>query len=58
MAFAPHFLAVLAHPGGSVEVIFHPPVAVADFADRKALAAHCEGAVAAGFAAGRSELRW
>lgn len=49
MAFAPHFLQVLAHPGGSVEVEFHEPVRVADFPDRKALAAHCGAAVLAGF---------
>lgn len=43
MAFAPHLLMVLAdaRPGG-VEVIFHPPVPVRAFPDRKSLAAHCE----------------
>lgn len=51
MEFAPHLLQVLAHPGGRVEVVFHPPVRVADLADRKALSAQCEAAVAAGFRA-------
>lgn len=32
------------------EVIFHPPVTVADFPDRKALAAHCDRVTRAGFA--------
>jgi len=49
MEFAPHLVHVLAHPGGSVEVIFHAPVAVADFADRKTLAAHCGRVIAEGF---------
>ena len=43
MAFGPHLLRVLAQPRqGSVEVIYHPPVRVADFTNRKALAAQCE----------------
>ncbi len=37
--------------GGTVEVTFHPPVAAAEFADRKRLADHCQSAVAAGLAA-------
>jgi 1-acyl-sn-glycerol-3-phosphate acyltransferase len=46
MGFGPHLLAVLAAPRqGSVEVTYHPPLRVADFADRKALAAACEAAV-------------
>jgi 1-acyl-sn-glycerol-3-phosphate acyltransferase len=46
MAFGPHLARLLATPrNGSVEIVFHPPVRVADFADRKALAAHCEAAV-------------
>lgn len=49
MEFGPHFLQVLAQPRqGRAEVIFHPPVAVATFADRKALSAHCERAVRSG----------
>ena len=46
MGFGAHLMAVLAAPRqGSVEVIYHPPLRVADFADRKALAAACEAAV-------------
>lgn len=49
MEFGPHLLKVLAAPRqGSVEVIYHPPVRVADFAGRKQLAAHCEKVVRAG----------
>jgi 1-acyl-sn-glycerol-3-phosphate acyltransferase len=52
MDFGPHLLKVLACPRpGSVTLIYHPPVAVADFADRKALARHCEAEVRAGFEA-------
>lgn len=51
MVFAPHFLKVAAQwPQGSVEIVFHPPVAVDAFPDRKALAQHCEEVV-------RDELR-
>lgn len=46
MGFGPHLLQVLAaRRQGRVEVIFHPAVEVADFADRKALAAHLERVV-------------
>ncbi len=46
MDLGPHLLAVLATlPQGRVEVTYHPPVRVADFANRKTLAAHCEVAV-------------
>ena len=56
MDFGPHLMRVLAQARqGQIEVIFHPPVAVADFADRKALAAHCEAAVRAGHAAGLAQ---
>lgn len=48
MGFAPHLLRCLASPGGAVEVTLHPPHRVADLADRKALAAACEGDVRAG----------
>ena len=52
MDFGPHFLAVLGRwRGGRVEVVFHPPLTVADFADRKALAKACEAQVRAGHAA-------
>ncbi len=46
MGFAPHLLRVLAQaPQGSVEVVFHPALRVADFPDRKALAKACEDRV-------------
>ena len=49
MDFAGHLLMVLAQARqGRVEVVFHDPVPVEAFADRKALAAHCEAAVRAG----------
>lgn len=49
MEFGGHLLMVLAQGRqGRVEVIFHEPVAVDAFADRKALAAHCEAVVRAG----------
>lgn len=52
MAFGPHLCAVLAAPRrGAVRVTFHPALRVADFADRKALAAAAEAAVRAGHAA-------
>jgi lyso-ornithine lipid O-acyltransferase len=51
MEFAGHLLMVLATPRqGSVDVIFHPELAVDDFADRKALAARCEQIIASGLA--------
>ena len=54
MGFAPHLLQVLAHPGpGSVTLVWHPPLAVADFAGRKPLAHAAETAVRAGHAAAR-----
>mgnify|MGYP005840545749 CR=1 FL=1 len=49
MEFAAHLLQVLAAPRqGRVEVIYHPPLRAADFADRKALAAAAEVAVRQG----------
>ncbi|EEW26774.1 lysophospholipid acyltransferase family protein [Rhodobacter ferrooxidans] len=46
MTFAGHLLQVLAAPRqGLVEVQFHDPVPVDGFADRKALAEHCERVV-------------
>jgi lyso-ornithine lipid O-acyltransferase len=51
MVFAPHFLIVAAEARqGAVDVVFHAPVAVDAFADRKALARHCEKVI-------RDELR-
>jgi 1-acyl-sn-glycerol-3-phosphate acyltransferase len=50
MDFGRHLAAVLAlSSGGAVEVTFHPPLAPADFPDRKSLAAAAEAAVRAGF---------
>ncbi|NRB17069.1 MAG: 1-acyl-sn-glycerol-3-phosphate acyltransferase [Rhodobacteraceae bacterium] len=55
MDFAPHFLKTLAVlRQGSVELIYHPPVRVADFANRKVLAAFCEEKIRAGHATGRA----
>lgn len=55
MDFAPHLLAVLARTGGGgVSLIYHPPIAVASFQDRKALAKACETAVRAGLETGVS----
>jgi len=52
MEFATHLLATLAQsPQGSVTVVYHDPVRVADFANRKVLAAHLENAVRAGHSA-------
>lgn len=48
MEFAPHLLMVLAAPrGGEVEVVFHAPVTVAAFENRKVLAAYCERVIRA-----------
>jgi 1-acyl-sn-glycerol-3-phosphate acyltransferase len=53
MDFGRHLLRVLARPGqGSVEVVFHRPVRVADFPTRKALAQACETAVRGGLDVG------
>ncbi|MEM1343588.1 MAG: lysophospholipid acyltransferase family protein [Pseudomonadota bacterium] len=53
MGFEAHLWQVLCRSrGGRVEVVFHPAVSPADFADRKALAQHCQAAVAAGHAGG------
>jgi 1-acyl-sn-glycerol-3-phosphate acyltransferase len=49
MEFGGHLLAVLAAPRqGRVEVVFHPPLKVSDFATRKEMAAACEAQVRAG----------
>ena len=46
MEFGTHLLATLALPRhGRVEVVYHPPLTVADYPDRKALAAAAEAAV-------------
>jgi len=55
MGFGPHLLSVLARfRQGSVTVIYHPPVRVADHADRKVLAQVLQAAVASGFDRGQS----
>lgn len=57
MEFGAHLLQVLAQARqGRVEVIFHDPVAVDAFPDRKALAAHCEAVVRAAHAAALARL--
>ena len=58
MDFAPHLARVLAaRRPGAVRLVYHPPLAVADFADRKRLAAAAEGAVRAGFGVREAEGR-
>jgi len=53
MALGPHLLKTLAaRRQGQVEVIYHPPVKVTDFADRKTLAAHVEQSVRMGLDGG------
>ena len=55
MDFGPHLLATLAAPRqGSVHVIYHTPVKVADYPDRKALAKAMEDQVRAGLAQHRA----
>lgn len=49
MDFGTHLLKTLSAPcQGAVHVTYHPPVRVADFADRKALARHLEETVRSG----------
>jgi 1-acyl-sn-glycerol-3-phosphate acyltransferase len=46
MEFGAHMISVMAAKRqGRVELIYHPPVKVSDFADRKALARHLEDQV-------------
>lgn len=59
MDFVPHFMTVAAQwPQGSVVVVFHPPVAVDAFADRKALAKYCETAIRAELAQALGPAGW
>jgi lyso-ornithine lipid O-acyltransferase len=59
MGFGTHLLRVLAaHPQGSVEVVYHPPVPVAEFPGRKELARRCEADVRAGLRAGLPDQDW
>lgn len=54
MDFGGHLLKVLAaRKQGSVEVVYHKPVAAADFKDRKAIAKYCEDTVRSGLPEGR-----
>ena len=51
MALVPHVLKTLAvRRQGAVQVIYHAPVAVADFSTRKELAKYCEDVVRSGMA--------
>lgn len=50
MDLAPHLWTVFTLGGMTVEVEFHPPVTIDAFSSRKALADHCQRAVAAGVA--------
>ncbi|MGC1260316.1 MAG: 1-acyl-sn-glycerol-3-phosphate acyltransferase [Jannaschia helgolandensis] len=55
-SFGAHLLAMLSAPRhGMVEVIYHAPLTVTDYPDRKALARAAEAAVRAGFEAAFSE---
>ena len=55
MDFGPHLLSTLAaKQQGGVHVVYHPPVKVADFADRKALAKTMESQVREGLTQHRS----
>ena len=59
MAFAPHFLTVLGQGRqGAVKVVFHDPVEVAAFTDRKALALYCEETVRAELRDGQGDDYW
>jgi 1-acyl-sn-glycerol-3-phosphate acyltransferase len=52
MTFEHHFWDVLQRAGFTLEVQFHAPVTMAQFGNRKKLAAHCEKVVAEGVSAG------
>jgi len=56
MGFGQHLLKVLAaKPQGGVDLVYHPPLKVSDFTDRKALAKACEDAVRHGHRASPPE---
>jgi len=56
LGFAGHLVRVLAQiRQGQVEVVYHPPIAVAETPSRKAMATRCEAAVKAGLIAGLPE---
>jgi 1-acyl-sn-glycerol-3-phosphate acyltransferase len=46
---APHALAFIALGRVTAEIIFHPPLVLADFPDRKALARHCHDTILMGY---------
>jgi lyso-ornithine lipid O-acyltransferase len=48
MTLFDHLFAVLGLGNPTIDVIFHPPVRVSDFRDRKALAHHCHDVIAHG----------
>lgn len=48
MTLIPHLWRVFMIGSFRVDVIFHDPVTIKDFADRKSLAAHCHAKIAAG----------
>ena len=48
MEFGPHFWHWLGFGRIGVDLVFHAPVRLGDFASRKELAQHCQGAVARG----------
>ncbi|MBL4813565.1 MAG: 1-acyl-sn-glycerol-3-phosphate acyltransferase [Rhodobacteraceae bacterium] len=51
MELGPHLLLTLAaRKQGRVEVVYHPPLAIADYDGRKALAAACEATIRSGLA--------
>jgi 1-acyl-sn-glycerol-3-phosphate acyltransferase len=45
----PHAMTFMGLGRVRAEIIFHPPVRAADFADRKALSRHCEAIISAGY---------
>jgi 1-acyl-sn-glycerol-3-phosphate acyltransferase len=45
----PHAMAFMALGRVRAEILFHPPVRAGDFADRKALARHCETVISDGY---------
>ena len=48
-ALMPHLFAFMVLGKVRAEIVFHPAVHAADFADRKALARHCHDVIAAGY---------
>jgi 1-acyl-sn-glycerol-3-phosphate acyltransferase len=57
MGFAPHLVKVLAaRRNGSVELLYHQPVRVDTFPNRKSLAAHVEDVVRAGLLHGAAQV--